>query len=100
MNTISYEVKDEKIEEDVQDKKLTPQLVDKKALHIIINKKSIDEMRVFYNFNELQNWIVAIFVSEDKVIYTIEGNSTNDTCLEHHYSIDSKLIYGFETLNY
>lgn len=37
---------------------------------------------------------------ENNTIYTIEGNSTDDTCLERQYSINSKVIFGFGTPAY
>lgn len=55
MNNISYEVKEEQVLGDITDKTGEPQMVNKKVLHIVINEKSIDEMRTYYNFNELQN---------------------------------------------
>ena len=32
---------------------------------------------------------------ENNKVYTIEGNSTNDTCRQKNYSLNSKLIYGY-----
>lgn len=32
---------------------------------------------------------------ENNTIYTIEGNSTDDTCRKQQYNINSKLIFGF-----
>ena len=32
---------------------------------------------------------------ENKIIYTIEGNSTNDTCRQKEYSVNSNVIYGY-----
>lgn len=37
---------------------------------------------------------------EDNYIYTIEGNSTNDTCRSKKYNINSNVIYGFGLPNY
>lgn len=33
-------------------------------------------------------------------IYTIEGNSTDDTCMKKKYSIDSDIIFGYGIPNY
>ena len=39
---------------------------------------------------------VGIVVSVDKdKIYTVEGNSINDQCLERHYQINEDIIYGY-----
>ena len=32
---------------------------------------------------------------ENNIIYTIEGNSTNDTCRQQQYLLNSDLIYGY-----
>ena len=37
---------------------------------------------------------------ENNIIYTIEGNSTDDTCLQQQYNINSKVIFGFGTPAY
>ena len=37
---------------------------------------------------------------EGNYIYTIEGNSTNDTCRNKKYNINSNVIYGFGLPNY
>lgn len=37
---------------------------------------------------------------ENNIIYTIEGNSTNDTCMKQRYSINSDVIYGYGTPAY
>lgn len=37
---------------------------------------------------------------ENNIIYTIEGNSTNDTCRKQQYNINSDLIFGFGTPTY
>ncbi len=34
---------------------------------------------------------------DNNIIYTIEGNSSGDTCRQQRYSINSNLIYGFGT---
>lgn len=36
----------------------------------------------------------------DGVIYTIEGNSSGDTCRQKEYSIDSSVILGYGTPEY
>ena len=37
---------------------------------------------------------------ENNIIYTIEGNSTNDTCRKKQYIINSDVIFGFGTPAY
>jgi len=37
---------------------------------------------------------------ENGKVYTIEGNSTNDTCRQKEYNINSKYIYGYGTPAY
>jgi len=37
---------------------------------------------------------------ENNIIYTIEGNSTNDTCRKKQYQINSNIIFGFGTPAY
>ena len=37
---------------------------------------------------------------ENNKVYTIEGNSTNDTCKQKEYSLNSKVIYGYGTPAY
>lgn len=37
---------------------------------------------------------------ENNRVYTIEGNSTNDTCRQKSYSINSKVIFGYGTPAY
>ena len=32
---------------------------------------------------------------DNNIIYTIEGNSTNDTCRQKEYSVNSNVIYGY-----
>ena len=32
---------------------------------------------------------------ENNIIYTIEGNSTGDQCLEQEYEKNDKVIYGY-----
>lgn len=46
------------------------------------------------------NHVGIVKETKDGIIYTVEGNSTNDTCLEQSYSIDSSVIVGFGTPNY
>lgn len=36
----------------------------------------------------------------DGVVYTIEGNSSGDTCRQKEYSIDSSVILGYGTPAY
>lgn len=37
---------------------------------------------------------------KNNIIYTIEGNSSNDTCKQQQYSINSNVIFGFGTPAY
>lgn len=37
---------------------------------------------------------------EKNIIYTVEGNSTNDTCRQKQYSVNSEVIFGFGTPAY
>lgn len=37
---------------------------------------------------------------ENNKVYTIEGNSTNDTCRQKEYSINSQYIFGYGTPSY
>lgn len=46
------------------------------------------------------NHVGIVEKTEDGYIYTIEGNSTNDTCRAKKYKINSNVIYGFGLPNY
>ena len=37
---------------------------------------------------------------EDGIVYTVEGNSTNDTCRNKSYLLNSNVIYGYGTPSY
>lgn len=37
---------------------------------------------------------------ENNIIYTIEGNSTDDTCRQQQYNINSNIIFEFGTPAY
>ena len=40
------------------------------------------------------------FAVENGKVYTVEGNSTGDTCRQKEYSIDSSVILGYGTPMY
>ena len=48
-----------------------------------------------WNDNGSANHVGIVEKVENNVVYTIEGNSTDDMCRQKEYSINSKFILGY-----
>jgi hypothetical protein len=46
------------------------------------------------------NHVGIVEKADTNYVYTIEGNSTNDDCVQKKYKINSKVIYGYGTPAY
>ena len=57
---------------------------------------------IFFDWEEdgQVNHVGIVEKVENNIIYTIEGNSTNDTCRKKQYIINSDVIFGFGTPAY
>lgn len=59
------------------------------------NPKAGDIIFFDWEKDEKVNHVGIVVSVENDKVYTVEGNSINDQCLERHYQINEDIIYGY-----
>ena len=54
---------------------------------------------IFFDWEQdgLADHVGIVQKTENDIVYTIEGNSSGDTCRQKEYNINSNVIYGYGT---